>query len=564
MKNRDIYFKDPTTLQILNEAVAKVSEISQESEEVRARLVQTLRFELETFVCDGEYAKGMVRILDAYLKGLNRTEQQAVWVSGFFGSGKSHFVKVLRYLWEDFRFEDGATARSLVHLPSDITDLLTELSNRSKPLGGLCAAAGSLAQGDRGNIRLAFIQLVLRAAGLPENIAQARFILWLRENHFDEPVIRFLAAKGKSLAKEVASLNLSTSLAEALVSADPKFGTPANAQATIRNQFKYDNSPTIADVLDFVRRIFGKGSQLPCTLIAIDDIGPSVGGSIQRTAELLEIVERLLIEFENRILFVGACTGTPQLPLALQRLQSHFKVRVQLSDSDVEEVIRKTVLRKKPEHEADIRRCMESHHGELARHLQNSRLALTPSDEAHFVADYPLLPTRRRFWQKILRNTDQSGTKSQLRSQLQIVFEAVRRTAEDGLGTVVPADFIYDQIATDLLNSGQLEHEYDETIRKQRDGTPEGELRFSLCALTFLVGKLPQTAGSDEGVRATVDTLIDLLVGDLKSDRTRLEQAVPIQLQKLVAGGELIRVGDEYRVSKTQNLAKENRHLPLP
>jgi hypothetical protein len=78
------------------------------------------------------------------------------------------------------------------------------------------------------------------------------------------------------------------------------------------------------------------------------------------------------------------------------------------------------------------------------------------------------------------------------------------------------------------------------------------------------VGKLPQTAGSDEGVRATVDTLIDLLVGDLKSDRTRLEQAVPIQLQKLVAGGELIRVGDEYRVSKTQNLAKENRHLPLP
>jgi hypothetical protein len=207
---------------------------------------------------------------------------------------------------------------------------------------------------------------------------------------------------------------------------------------------------------------------------------------------------------------------------------------------------------------------MESHHGELARHLQNSRLALTPSDEAHFVADYPLLPTRRRFWQKILRNTDQSGTKSQLRSQLQIVFEAVRRTAEDGLGTVVPADFIYDQIATDLLNSGQLEHEYDETIRKQRDGTPEGELRFSLCALTFLVGKLPQTAGSDEGVRATVDTLIDLLVGDLKSDRTRLEQAVPIQLQKLVAGGELIRVGDEYRVSKTQNLAKENRHLPLP
>ena len=57
MKNRDIYFKDPTTFQILNQGVAKVSEISQDSDEERARRVQTLRFELETFVCDGEYAK---------------------------------------------------------------------------------------------------------------------------------------------------------------------------------------------------------------------------------------------------------------------------------------------------------------------------------------------------------------------------------------------------------------------------------------------------------------------------------------------------------------------------
>jgi len=548
MKNRDIYFKDPTTLQILNQGVAKVSEISQESDEERARRVQTLRFELETFVCDGEYAKGLVRILDAFLKGLHRTEQQAVWVSGFFGSGKSHLVKVLRYLWEDYQFEDGATARSLVRLPSDVTDLLAELSTRSKAMGGLRAAAGTLGAGDMGNVRLAFIQLVLRAAGLPENIAQARFILWLRENRFDEPVRRFLSDKGKSLAKEVASLNLSTALAEALVSADPKLGTPTNAQAAIRNQFKDNASPTIADALDFVRRIFGNGSQLPCTLLVVDEIQQFIGQTAPRANDLQEIAEHCCTDLNNRLLFVGtgqsALTGTP----ALQRFQARFTVRVQLSDSDVEGVIRKTVLRKKPEHEADIRRCMEAHHGEIARHLQNSRLALTPADETHFVADYPLLPTRRRFWEKVLRNTDQSGTKAQLRSQLQIVFEAARQTAEGSLGTVVPADFIYDQIATDLLNSGQLEREYDETIRKQRDGTPEGELRSSLCALAVLVGKLPRNAGSDDGVRATADTLIDLMVGNLQSDRPRLEQAVPLQLEKLVAAGQLMVVENAYHL----------------
>jgi hypothetical protein len=119
MINRELYFRDPTTVELLNNGVSKVSEIGHDE-----RQIKTLRFELETFVCDGEYARGLERILKAYLDGLGREEQKAVWVSGFFGSGKSHLVKVLRYLWEDYRFDDGATARSLVRLPAEISNLL--------------------------------------------------------------------------------------------------------------------------------------------------------------------------------------------------------------------------------------------------------------------------------------------------------------------------------------------------------------------------------------------------------------------------------------------------------
>ena len=189
MTNRELYFRDPTTLELLNNGVSKVSEIGHDE-----RQIKTLRFELETFVCDGEYARGLERILKAYLDGLGREEQKAVWVSGFFGSGKSHLVKVLRYLWEDYRFADGATARSLVKLPAEITDLLKELSNRSKPLGGLRAAAGTLGAGSMDNVRLAFVQLVLRSAGLPEDLAHAKFILWLRSSG--------LEAHGREGAKE--------------------------------------------------------------------------------------------------------------------------------------------------------------------------------------------------------------------------------------------------------------------------------------------------------------------------------------------------------------------------
>jgi hypothetical protein len=550
MTNRDLYFRDPTTLELLNNGVSKVSEIGHDEGQIK-----TLRFELQNFVCDGEYARGMERILKAYLGGLGQTEQAAVWVSGFFGSGKSHLVKVLRYLWEDYHFADGATARSLVTLPAEITDLLTELSNRSKPLGGLRAAAGTLGAGTMDNVRLAFIQLVLRAAGLPENLAQAKFILWLRSSGLEAKVEAALKEQKRQLVREVLSLKLSIPLADALVSADPKYATAANAQAAIRDQFKDNNSPTLDDALDVVKQIFGHDGQLPCTLLVVDEIQQFLGGSIQRTMDLQDIAEYCCTKLNQRLLLVG--TGQSALSdktSSLQRLQARFAVKVQLSDTDVESVIRKTVLRKKPEQESAIAKCMDANQGELARHLQNTRLAATHEDDKFFVADYPLLPTRRRFWEKVLRNTDHSGTKAQLRSQLQIVFEATRQTAAAPVGTVVPADFIYDQISTDLLNSGELEREYDEIIRKQRDGTPDGALRSSLCSVIFLIGKLPRSPGVDDGVRANAETLVDLLITDLKNDRPRLEQQVPKLLKQMETDGHLMAVESEYRLQTREGV----------
>src|SRR5262249_35167274 len=412
MINRELYFRDPTTIELLNNGVSKVSEIGHDERQIR-----TLRFELETFVCDGEYARGLERILRAYLDDLGRGEQKAVWVSGFFGSGKSHLVKVFRYLWEDYQFDDGATARSLVKLPAEITDLLKELSNRSKPLGGLRAAAGTLGAGSMDNVRLAFIQLVLRAAGLPENLAQAKFVLWLRSSGLEAKVNDVLKRQKRELSREVLSLKLSVPLAEALVSADPKYANAANAQAAIRAEFPDITAPTMAQALDFVEQVFGEHGKLPCTLLVVDEIQQFIGEKIQRAMDMQEIAEHCCTKLNQRLLLVGTGQSALNTTPSLQRLQARFAVRVQLPDADVESVIRKTVLRKKPEQESVISDCLNSNQGEVARHLQNTRFAASHDDDKFFVADYPLLPTRRRFWEKVLRNTDHSGTKAQLRSQ---------------------------------------------------------------------------------------------------------------------------------------------------
>jgi len=141
---------------------------------------EVLRYELESFVCSGEYQAGMERVLSTYLGHLDQPRQPAVWVSGFYGSGKSHFVRVLQYLWQDAVFPDGARARSLVALPLDIADHLRELTAAGKRAGGLWSAAGTLGVGG-GSIRLALLSILFQAAGLPARYAPARFVLWLRQ-----------------------------------------------------------------------------------------------------------------------------------------------------------------------------------------------------------------------------------------------------------------------------------------------------------------------------------------------------------------------------------------------
>ena len=105
-------------------------------------------------MCDGEYRVGLERILGTYLGRLGESKQPAAWVSGFYGSGKSHLARVLDALWRDVTFPDGVSARGLVQLPEDISDHLTDLSNAGRREGGLWSAAGTLSTGVGSSVRL--------------------------------------------------------------------------------------------------------------------------------------------------------------------------------------------------------------------------------------------------------------------------------------------------------------------------------------------------------------------------------------------------------------------------
>ena len=69
-----------------------------------------IRQELEEYVVTRELQKHFRDFFDSYKRGINgNTDAMGVWISGFFGSGKSHFLKILSYLLEN-KVVDGKTA----------------------------------------------------------------------------------------------------------------------------------------------------------------------------------------------------------------------------------------------------------------------------------------------------------------------------------------------------------------------------------------------------------------------------------------------------------------------
>ncbi len=547
LTNRDVFAINPTERDIPNLGVAKVKNPEDASDWA------TLEWELRSFVCEGEYERGLERIVDQFLSHLGQSQQPAVWVSGFFGSGKSHLMRVLEYLWRDYQLPSGTSARALTQLPSEIETHLKELSAAGKRAGGLWSAAGTLGAGASGSVRLAFLGVVFDAAGLPQQLAPARLALWLRQEGMFDSVQAGVQAKGKDLAHELRNLYVSPVLGQALIDAGATFGdTPAAVSSTLQTQFPMMEDVSNDEMLDtfeqVLRLLATNAGKLPLTLVVLDEMQQYINDDNAKALQVQDLVEGCSSRFNSQVLVVATGQAALTANPTLQKLIDRFSVTVALSDTDVETVVRKVVLRKKPGVIAEIEDALSKVSGEIDRHLGGTRLEAKGADKSTMVADYPLLPTRRRFWERALRAIDKAGKAGVLRTQLKIVHEAVRSIAAQPLGTVIGGDFVFRSESASMLQSGVLLKEIDELIRGLEDGSADGELKSRAAALVFLISQLPDEGVGDAGVRATAAVLSDLLVEDLATDGPRLRKDVPRIMEELVEQGRVMKLGDEFRL----------------
>jgi hypothetical protein len=556
MLNRDIYNKAPKENRLVNNGVAEVSEDHSEAAQA------ILRYELETFVCDGQYEKGLETILDKFLVNLDAgTEQPGVWISGFYGSGKSHLAKMLRTLWTDYQFNDGATARSLAKLPTGVFEHLKELSTQGKRHGALHAAAGKLGAGAGDKVRLALLGIVFKSKGLPEQYNQAQLVMWLRQEGILSSVEAELRAAGRTLAQELPHMYVSSHLAKALLKARPDLAhSEADARKLLKEQFPQVTDVSSEQMTNAIEAALAVDGKFPLTLVVLDEVQQFVGQDVERAFQVQEVTETLCKHFNGKLLFVATGQSALSGMANLQRLMGRFPVPVMLGDWDVENVTRQIILAKKPSAQPEVEHMWRANLGEISRHLRGTKLEHVTEDEDVMTSDYPLLPVRRRFWERVLRTIDATGTVSQLRSQLRVVHEAVLATADAPLGHVVSGDFLYDQIAANLVSTAQLPKEVFENVQRFSAGDARAQLKGKLLKLIYLINKLPSEAAMDIGLKATEDALADLLVTDLSAGSSELRKQLPELLGELQNNDRLVMAlaggsGTEYRLQTRESSA---------
>ena len=552
MNVHDVLDRDPRTARLANNGQARIVDAGDQA------ALDELRAELETFVCDGQFGAALQRILDRYLANLGTPKQDSAWVSGFFGSGKSHLLKMLAHLWKNTAFPDGSTARGLVHdrLPDEVHAQLQELDTHARRAGRPpVAAAGTLLGGSVDHVRHSVLQILLRAGGWPTQYPQARFCFWLREQGLLDGVRGAVEAAGKVWLKELNNLYVSPLIAGALIAADASFASDVrDARQLLIRQFP----PPATDIsteqfIGAARLALSADGELPHTILVLDEVQQYISETQDRSSAITEVAEAVQTQFDSRVMLVGAgqsalSAGTP----ALMWLRDRFRIAVELTDADVEAVTRKVLLHKRTSAVPAIEQMFEAHAGEVARHLQGTRLGPREEDRRDRVADYPLLSTRRRFWEACFQAVDAAGTHSQLRSQLRILHDSLQNVAERPLGAVIPAGDLFGALAPSLVNTGVLLNEINTRIRGLDDGSDEGRLQHDLCGLVFLIGKLPRQEGLDLGVRADAATLADLLVDDVSGDSGPVRHHVAGSLELLARNGTLMKVGNEYRLQTTE------------
>lgn len=528
--------------------------------------------ELDEYVATEEI-KGYFRtFVDRFIesrRGLG--EDLCVWISGFFGSGKSHFLKALGYLLEN----------RLLAGPGGTQVLSTEFLGEKFGLGSLVplltrefkTKALYVNLLDRDPARPAISRVIYRqllkekglstdfwVAAWEEELAAVgkweEFREWVRNQY------------GRSWEEE-RRLNADAVLTRALVHLLPdRYPEEVAARRALD-----DSKARFAEILPetIAVRLRQEAEELDPQrgrlVVLLDEVGLYIGESQERVTDLNRLAEKVVQEGRGKVWLVATAQETleelvPKLGVeqqVLAWLQDRFRLRFKLTPGNIEEVVAERLLKKSPQGTRVLREVYERLAGQLSagavlQGVAGGRLDPRLTWE-RFVRFYPLMPyaiillqeafstLRQRSWGNEEVRRRLGGRE---RSMLQTVHAVLRGEgplaafAERPVGSLVTFDLLYDAISSEL-SIIQSAHHHAITNRLRSLDVGEGLPAPQVAKALFLL----QQVG--EWLPTTVENVAAVLYLNIEGNVTAHREAVKRTLETLKAEGWVVEEQGRYR-----------------
>ncbi|NLG80270.1 MAG: BREX system P-loop protein BrxC [Firmicutes bacterium] len=490
------------------------------------------------------------------------TERACVWVSGFFGSGKSHFVKVLGYLLEsrDLEDQDGHRHPSTEFLCRKL-GLESFLPLLRRELCTKVIYINLLDHDPQSPQRPTFSRLIYRKlleqAGLSTEFWVAAWEKELQRLGKWEEFRSWVQQTYGRTWEEERRLHAEVVLRRALPALlSNRYRTENEAVQAIQDSKRVGGDVSPSEVVAELRReAEGLDPQKGRLVLLLDEAGLYIGESIERLTDLNALAEQVVQQGGGKILLIATAQEAltdlvPRLTRdrhILEWLRDRFRLRLGLEPTEVQAVVAARLLAKKTEGVVQLEGLYRANQGALLSTL-NLDGTLT---ERNFVEQYPCPPYAVRLMQDIMGAMRGSVEEARRlsgseRSMLKLVHAILTgeaglvRGADQPVGWLISLDLFYDALAPDLSAVRS------EQVRVIRDLERLGEVdALPVARITKVLFLLQQVR---EHYPCTPDTLAAALVDKVDADISRLAEAVREGLRRLQEEGWVVEEEGKFRL----------------
>jgi hypothetical protein len=529
--------------------------------------------EVEEYVVTNEAAKGLELLLEAYT---NYTNANGVWISGFFGSGKSHLLKMLAHLLGDVEGQefDRTKVSQSFHAKASgafLPALLTKAERISaKSLLFNIDQKATLITKDQADALLkVFVKVFDESRGYYGNQGHvARFERDLdNRGQYDafKDAYKRISGRDWTQGREEGVLeepNVAKAYAE--VSGQTE-GAPTN----ILTKYRVEYSVSIEDFADEVKGWLDKQPDGYRLNFFVDEVGQFIGSNTHLMLNLQTIAESLNTKCGGRAwVFVTSQEDmdkvvgdrTKQQGNDFSKIQARFATRVKLTSADVEEVIRKRLLDKNDDGASELETIYAKESANfktLFDFVDGAKTYRNYTDEQHFVGTYPFVSYQFPLFQAAIEGISDhnvfEGRNSSVgeRSMLGVVQQVAKDIGNVEVGTLATFDHMFAGIRASLKSAAQRSIDVAER-------NLDNKLAIRLLKALFLVKYV-------ESFHATPRNLTVLVYDRFGLDLPALADDVKEALALLEAQTYVQRNGNvyEYLTNEEQVIEEEIKNVDI-